>query len=332
MIKRYRGFLLATLISVAAAAIGFTAVFFINKTAALIFLAAVLCVFIAFFTVTYFRARDIRALSEYLYNVNNGDFVLDIRDNKEGEMSILKNNIYKVVVTLRSQRELLMKDKIYLANSLADISHQLKTPITSITVMADLLKSETDEQKRREFLEIISNQLSRMNWLIITLLKLSKIDAGAIEFKNEKTSLKKIIENAAKPFYINADVKGIELSTECEDDIIADVDANWYTEALSNIVKNCVEHTDKGYVKVKAFTTPVFTKIVIEDSGAGIPKDDLPHIFERFYQGQKRTETSVGIGLALSKAIFNRQNSSVDVTSEKNKGTRFEITLYKTVV
>ena len=332
MIKRYREFYFAVLISLFAAAAGFIVLLKINLTAAVIFIFACLAVFLPFFTVTFLRARDIRALSDYLNHINNGEFDLDITDNKEGEMSILKNNIYKVVVTLRAQQELLLKDKIYLADSLADISHQLKTPITSITVMTDLIKNETDEKKRREFLDIINSQLSRMNWLTVTLLKLSKIDAGAVEFKNEMVNLKKIIENAVKPFYINAEVKGIELTEECDENISVCVDANWYSEALSNIVKNCVEHTDSGYVKVSAFTAPMFTKIVIEDSGAGISKEDLPHIFERFYQCGRRSETSVGIGLALSKAIFSRQNSSVFVSSAENEGTRFEITLYKTVI
>ena len=333
MIKRYKEFLYAIIASLVLITVGFAVISNINRESAFVFLGISLAVFLVFFIITYKRIKEIRALSDYLSHINNGEFDLDIKDNKEGEMSILKNNIYKVVVTLRSQQELLLKDKKYLADSLADISHQLKTPITSITVMTDLLKNETDEGKRREFLDVINAQLSRINWLIVTLLKLSKIDAGAIEFKKERVSLKNILENAVQPFMINAELKGIELTAQCEEDVFADVDKNWYTEAISNIVKNCIEHTGEGgFVSVCAFETPVLTKIIIKDNGAGIAPEDLPHIFERFYQGRNHSETSVGIGLALSKAIFNRQNSLVSVKSEIDNGTEFEITLYKTIV
>ena len=333
MIKRYKEFLYAIIASLVLITVGFAVISNINREAAFVFLGISLAVFLVFFIITYKRIKEIRALSDYLSHINNGEFDLDIKDNKEGEMSILKNNIYKVVVTLRSQQELLLKDKKYLADSLADISHQLKTPITSITVMTDLLKNETDEGKRREFLDVINAQLSRINWLIVTLLKLSKIDAGAIEFKKERVSLKNILENAVQPFMINAELKGIELTAQCEENVFADVDKNWYTEAISNIVKNCIEHTGEGgFVNVCAFESPVLTIIIIKDNGAGIAPEDLPHIFERFYQGRNHSETSVGIGLALSKAIFNRQNSLVSVKSEIDNGTEFEITLYKTIV
>ena len=333
MIKRYKEFLYAIIASLVLISVGFAVIYNISRESAFVFLGISLAVFLVFFIITYKRIKEIRALSDYLSHINNGEFDLDIKDNKEGEMSILKNNIYKVVVTLRSQQELLLKDKKYLADSLADISHQLKTPITSITVMTDLLKNETDEGKRREFLDVINAQLSRINWLIVTLLKLSKIDAGAIEFKKERVSLKNILENAVQPFMITAELKGIELTAQCEENVFADVDKNWYTEAISNIVKNCIEHTGEGgFVSVCAFETPVLTKIIIKDNGAGIAPEDLPHIFERFYQGRNHSETSVGIGLALSKAIFNRQNSLVSVKSEINNGTEFEITLYKTIV
>lgn len=333
MIKRYKDFLYAIVISAVLIAGGSIAIFNINRAAAFVFLGISLAIFAVFSVITYRRIREIRIMSEYLSRINDGEFDLDIKDNQEGELSVLKNNIYKVVVTLRSQQELLLKDKNYLADSLADISHQLKTPITSITVMTDLLKTETDEAKRREFLEVINSQLSRINWLIVTLLKLSRIDAGAVEFKNERASLGEIIENAAKPFLITAELKGIELTTECSREVFADVDRNWYTEAISNIIKNCVEHTGEGgFVSVSAFETPVLTKIMIQDNGSGIAPEDLPHIFERFYQGRNHSETSVGIGLALSKAILNRQNSLINVKSETDKGTEFEITLYKTVV
>lgn len=176
------------MISVLLIAAGFFALSCIHSTAAFIFIAISLIIFLLFVFITYKRIKEVHEMSDYISHISNGEYDLDIKDNKEGELSILKNNLYKIIVTLRSQQELLCKDKNYLADSLADISHQLKTPITSITMMTDLLKNETDEEKRREFTEVINSQLSRVNWLIVTLLKLSKIDAGVIEFENTNES------------------------------------------------------------------------------------------------------------------------------------------------
>lgn len=333
MIKKYKDLSVALIISLIAAAIGFYAIFKISEKAAFIFLAVSALIIIVFLFITYKRINTIKNLNNYLNAISNGDYDLDIRDNNEGELSLIKNNLYKIVVTLRSQQAMLLKDKNYLAESLADISHQLKTPITSITMMSDLLKNEENEEKRKEFLEVIENQLSRMNWLIVTLLKLSKIDAGATEFKNKNVNLKSILKKAAQPFMIAAEINNINLSVDCDDSIAVCVDSNWYVEAVSNIIKNCVEHTaNGGYVKVFAEETPVFTKIHIQDNGSGIAKEDLPHVFERFYQGKNHGESSAGIGLALSKAIFNNQNSIIDVNSVENVGTEFEIIIHKVIV
>ncbi|MDE6110483.1 MAG: HAMP domain-containing histidine kinase, partial [Eubacterium sp.] len=316
MIKRYKDLCIASIISLIAAAAGFYLIYRINEKGAFVFLAVSLLILMMFLFITVKRINTIKNLNRYLNAISNGDYNLDIKDNSEGELSIIKNNLYKIIVTLRSQQELLLKDKNYLAESLADISHQLKTPITSITMMSDLLKNEEDEEKRKEFLEVIENQLSRMNWLIVTLLKLSKIDAGATEFKNSTVSLKSILEKSAQPFLLNAEINNIDLSVECADHIKVFVDSNWYIEAVSNIIKNCIEHTENGgYVRIYAEETAVFTKIYIKDNGSGIAKEDLPHVFERFYQGKNHNESSVGIGLALSKAILNKQNSMVEVRS-----------------
>ena len=333
MTKKYKDLSVAIIISLIAVATGFYLIFKINEKGAFVFLAVSLLILMMFLWITYKRINTIKSLNIYLNAISNGDYELDIRDNSEGEFSIIKNNLYKIIVTLRSQQELLLKDKNYLAQSLADISHQLKTPITSITMMFDLLKNEEDEEKRKAFSEVIENQISRMNWLTVTLLKLSKIDAGATEFKNSNVKLKTILQKSVQPFLLNAEINNIDLSIECADDIFVCVDSNWYIEAVSNIIKNCIEHTENGgNVKVFAEETSVFTKIHIADNGSGIAKEDIPHVFERFYQGKNHTESSVGIGLALSKAILNNQNSIIDVRSEENSGTEFEITIYKVIV
>lgn len=333
MIKRYKDFYRSIIISSAAIIVGFVALLFVNGISAFVFIGVTALILTLFSITTYRRVKEIRELSSYLERINSGEFDIAITDNEEGELSILKNNIYKVVVKLRSQSELLIKDKNYLADSLADISHQLKTPITSIMMMTDLLKHETDEKKKQEFTDVIDSQLDRMNWLIVTLLKLSKIDAGAIEFNNKRTGIANVISQSVKQFSISAELKNIEITQNCNESIFANIDENWFVEAISNIVKNCLEHTaNNGKISLTAEETPICTKIVIRDNGCGIDKEDLPHIFERFYQGKNHSASSIGIGLALSKAIFNRQGATVDVKSEKDIGTEFEIKIYKMVI
>lgn len=332
MIKRFKDFSAFSAASLIFITAGFAVITHMNKSAGIVFLVISLLIFALYVAVLNKRNREITALSDYLSRINNGEYDLDIQDNREGEMSLLKNNLYKVVVTLRSQQEMLQRDKKYLAESLADISHQLKTPITSITMMTDLLKSEPEKEKQREFIDIINSQLSRMNWLIITLLKLSKIDADSIEFRNEEVDLKALLNDAVRPFLVTAEVNQIELCVDCPENICVLIDRNWYFEAISNIIKNCIEHTGKyGFVRVSVVESALFTKMIIRDNGTGICKEDLPHIFERFYQGKTYTSSGVGIGLALSKAIFGRQNSVVSVKSDGENGTEFEIRLYKSV-
>lgn len=285
-----------------------------------------------FYTYTKKRFDDIQNLNTYLERVCSGDFDLNISSNSEGELSILQNNLYKVILMLRSSNEALSKDKVYLASSLADISHQLKTPLTSIMVMTDLIKEENDADKIKEFAGIIENQTDRMRWLIQTLLKLSKLDAQTTDFKYEQISVKSILKSSLEPFLITLDLKGIEL-IDCAEDFYIRGDKNWSEEAFANIIKNCIEHTNqKGTIKLSSNTTSIYDEIIIEDNGCGISKEDLPHIFERFYHGKNSSSDSVGIGLALSKTIFEQENGTISIESEENAGSRFSIKFYKAIV
>ncbi len=290
---------------------------------------AVICAFICF---TKSRYNKLNELNNYLSLVCAGNFDLDIADNTEGELSILKNNLYKVIVLLRSQNELLKKDKVYLADSLADISHQLKTPLTSMMVMTDLLKNESNADKKKEFIEIMENQLDKMKWLITNLLKLSKLDAGTVDFKYEEFSVKNSLEQSIKPFLLAMDLKGISY-VDCAEDFTVNGDSKWTAEAFENIIKNCIEHTDNGgELVISTENTNLYDSVIIRDNGCGIAKEDLPHIFERFYHGKNSSSDSVGIGLALSKAVFERENGKITVTSEIGKGSQFEIKFYKAIV
>ncbi|MCH5321722.1 MAG: HAMP domain-containing histidine kinase [Eubacterium sp.] len=305
---------------------------FIEPICAVICLVLGVAVTSVFIYFTKKRYDKLNELNNYLSLVCAGNFDLDIADNTEGELSILKNNLYKVIVLLRSQNELLKKDKVYLADSLADISHQLKTPLTSMMVMTDLLKNEDKPDKRKEFIEIIENQLEKMKWLITNLLKLSKLDAGTVDFKYEEFSIKNILDQSIKPFLVTLDLKGISFENRAED-FTVNGDSKWTTEAFENIIKNCIEHTDKGgELIISTQITNLYSSVIIKDNGCGIAKEDLPHIFERFYHGKNSSSDSVGIGLALAKAVFERENGKITVTSEISKGTEFEIRFYKAIV
>ena len=287
---------------------------------------------LTFYNVTKKRYKKIADLNNYLSLVCAGNYLIDIKDNTEGELSILKNNLYKVIVLLRSKNELLEKDKIYLADSLADISHQLKTPLTSLMVMVDLLKNEKNIDKQKEFISIIEIQISKIKWLVENLLKLSKLDAGTIKFKKEKIDVLSVITKSLSPFLVQMEMKNISLETTINDFSFTG-DLNWTSEAVENIIKNWIEHTaDNGKLNIETGVTNIFSYIKIRDNGCGIKKKDLPHIFERFYQGENSSKESVGIGLALAKTIVENQGGSIEVTSEENVGTEFIIKFNKMVV
>lgn len=289
---------------------------------------------IGFFLFTKKRYQSISELSKYLMSVYSGQPCMDIRDNREGELSILKNDIYKVTLTLSEQSALLKKDKQYLADTMSNISHQLKTPLTSMFVMTDLLNDpKLPEEQRGHFLNTIMSQLNRIEWLVSSLLKLSKIDAQSVVFKKENVRGKDLIEQAAEPLRIPAELKNQRLEISCPPDITIQTDCRWTTEALLNIVKNCVEHTKEGgLIRITCADTPIHTKICISDNGEGIMEQDLPHIFERFYKGKNAGQDSVGIGLAMSKAILQEQQADVQVQSVLGQGTSFTVTFYKRIV
>ena len=240
---------------------------------------ALLAVFVFYTNKRYWHITE---LNDYLVKVLAGAEVPEIGSQEEGELSILRTNIYKAATMLKTQNEQLEDDKTQLATALADISHQLKTPLTSMMVMNDRLMDETDEVKREELLRTQSAQLDRMNWLIQTLLKLSKLDARTIVLKREDVSVSALIKEAVKPFLVQMDVKNIICRQDISEQIVS-CDRNWTIEALQNIIKNCIEHMDDGgTLRITTDESHLFGRITIRDNGCGIPAEDLPHIFERF--------------------------------------------------
>ncbi len=305
---------------------------FFSKICAVLCLALGIILIIVFTFVTKRRYKNLNDLNDYLSLVCKGIYDMNIDDNTEGELSILKNNLYKVITLLQSQNEYLKNDKLYLADSIADISHQLKTPLTSMMMMCELLENEESPDKRQEFVAVINNQLSKMKWLITNILKISKLDADATEFKREEVSISKVLDDSLKPFVLTAEIKNIAIQNGAND-FVFNGDENWTVEAVSNIVKNCLEHTyDGGKITIASGSTNLYNKLTISDNGCGIAEEDLPHIFERFYHGKNSSKDSVGIGLVLAKTVFEKENASVSVESEQGRGSVFEIRFYKSVV
>lgn len=268
-------------------------------------------------------------IAKRIERINLGDYSLQIDRNSEDELSLLDNQIYRTAVKFREQAENSNKDKENLQKSLSDISHQLKTPLTSIIVMVDNILDDDDMplEIRREFLSDIKHNTSTVSFLVQSLLTFSKLDAEAVKFRYEQVEVKSIVDECIKNTAVMAKILGVRLESDCND-IILDCDRKWLCEAVTNIIKNCIEHSQNGNIKITADQNKLYTKISIKDNGSGIDKEDLPHIFERFYKGKNSSDDSVGIGLALAKSIIEKQGGYISVSSELNKGSEFVIKFF----
>lgn len=280
-----------------------------------------------------FISVQVAGLSAYLRQIEAGDYALDVRDNGEGSFSLLKNDLYKVTVRLREQAELLQKDKTALSNLIADISHQIKTPLTSMGVLTDLLAEDPPEEDRRAFVERLRAQLGRIQWLVAALLKLARLDAGTAAFKSEPVDARQLIERALDPLRIPLEIKNQRLVIHGGEGASFIGDLNWSAEALTNVVKNCIEHTPEGgSIEISYGANALYAEIIVSDDGRGIASRDLPNIFNRFYRGENAGENSLGIGLALAKAIFNAQGGDISIHSQPGVGTSFDIRIFRGVV
>lgn len=276
---------------------------------------------------------QVAALSSYLRRIDAGDYSLDVRDNSEGSFNLLKNDLYKVTVRLREQAELLQQDKAALSDLIADISHQIKTPLTSLGVLAELLAEDPPEADRRAFVQRLRAQLWRIQWLVAALLKLARLDAGTAAFRRETVDLRRLIDRAIEPLRIPIEIKKQRLDILGDDEAGFTGDFNWSAEALTNVVKNCIEHTPEGgTIEIRYGANALYAEITVRDDGEGIAGSDLPHIFNRFYRGQNTGENSVGIGLALAKAILTAQGGDISVRSEPGAGTSFDLRVFRGVV
>lgn len=278
------------------------------------------------------KSKKIKEITKMISKINNRQFDIDINDFNEGELSILKNEISKTTTMLRQVADNSVKDKLNLKDSLGDISHQLKTPLTSITIMIDNILDSPDmnEKTRKKFLINIKREILNINFLVMSLLKLSKFDANVVKFNKESVYLKDIIIESIKNVSMIKELKNITIKVSGDDNIKLLCDFKWQVESITNILKNSIEHTSEyGTVEVNYSENKLYTRILIKDNGKGINSDDLPHIFDRFYKGKNGSDDSFGIGLSLSKTIIEKEGGSITVKSTPNIGTIFTIKYLK---
>ena len=296
-----------------------------NLSIILIFSIIIIIVFVLY---NKRQKSKIKEITNYIEQINNKNYALDIQDNSEDELSVLKNELYKITVMLKEQAENSAKDKINLKNSLEDISHQLKTPLTSITIMLDniLDSPDMDLQTRNEFIKDIYREIANIKFLVQNLLILSKFDANTITFNENEEKLEDIIEEAKQNVASICDLKNIQIILEGKEDAKTTCDLKWQVEAITNILKNCAEHSNNNTkINVLYSENNMYSEIVIKDEGSGIDQKDLKHIFERFYKGKNSDKDSIGIGLSLAKTIIEKDNGFITVDSELGKGTTFNI-------
>ena len=280
------------------------------------------------------HAKQIAALCDEIDRLLHGADQIALDSFQEGELSILATEIRKLTIRLREQNANLIAEKQFLKESLEDISHQLRTPLTSMMLILTLLRQpdRTREQQAESLRELLT-LLTRMQWLIETLLSLSRLEAGAVTFRMEQIDCRRLLHDAPDPISISLELKGIAVSCEYEGTPTLSGDLAYCTEALENILKNCMEHTPEGgKITVRASENNIYTRIVIADSGSGIDEKDLPHIFERFYRSEHFTKSGYGIGLAFAHRIIVSQNGAVQVRNVHSGGAEFDIRFYKAVV
>ena len=291
-------------------------------------------VFLCLITISFYFFikiyRDIKDMTDYVYHSSEGREYQMKNKNQEGEMGLLKTELMKMTTVLKEKVALLHSEKIFLNDTISDISHQLKTPMTSLMLLTDLMYNDLDKEKKIEFLDRTNAQLSRMDWLIKSMLKLSKLEAKVIDFKTDKVNINELIKRSISPLLVPIELRNISLNINGDKEASYIGDIEWSSEALGNIIKNCVEHTKEGgTLDITYEENPIYSEIIIKDNGEGIDKDDIQNIFKRFYKGKNSKSDSVGIGLAMAKSIIESQNGDIYVKSKKNRGSEFHITFHK---
>lgn len=277
------------------------------------------------------RYRAIAEMSRDIDRVLHGLESHSIQASAEGELAILQSEIQKMTLRLRQAAQEQREQRLQLADAMADISHQLRTPLTAIHLTLSMLGGEElPPAERQRLLRELRRLVSRMDWLVETLLKMSRIDAGAVSFQSAPCRAADIVEQAAQPLAVAMELRGIALEVQAGEEQLT-ADPVWSGEALGNVLKNCMEHA-ASRICVTARETPLFTELTVQDDGSGFRPEDIPHLFERFYRGQNASDNSVGIGLALARMVLSAQNGTIRAENAREGGARFTLRWYKSVI
>lgn len=305
----------------------------ISPAAVILSTIACLCVCAIFVVLTARRDRAVTALSETVDHILHGADDLTVSGCAEGELSLLADEIGKMVVRLREQTDRMERDRSRMSDALADVSHQLRTPLTSMNLtLSRLSGGDLAPEERMRLLFELKQRLARIDWLVETLLKLSKIDAGTVHFRHDEVQVSELLRAASEPLAVAMELRGQTLTVEVgEETYIGDL--AWTTEAIGNLLKNCSEHTPEGgIVTVTAHETALYTEIAIRDSGGGFEPTELPYLFDRFYRGKNAAPNSVGIGLSLARTVITAQGGTLTAANAHPCGALFTVRFYKSVV
>ena len=297
--------------------------------------AAVSAVFLVFYELLFRQRRSkVMQLCDDIDRILRRDDSTSFDEYKEGELSVLSAEIHKMTIRLREQNAELLREKQFAKEALEDISHQLRTPLTSVMMILGLMNtSGLAEKERMEYLRDLYELLARMKWLIETMLSLSRIEADAVRFAKEPVPCRKLLEQSVEIVSVTAELKGVEIQTEINGEPELTGDLHYTSEAIVNLLKNAIEHTPEGgTVTVSANENNIFSQITIADTGEGIPEKELPHIFERFYRSSEYSKNGFGIGLAFAKKVISAQNGSLKAANRKPHGAVFDIRFYKAAI
>ena len=275
--------------------------------------------------------REIRELTAYTEQVQDKTQLPSMDTMQEGEVRILQSEVYKLAASLHEQYAREKARSRYLAEMLENISHQMKTPLSVITLMSEnLMGDELDKETRESCVRSIHESADHLNWLVHTLLAIAQMDAGALVFRRENVSLAVLLASVLQDLSVSAELNGTELEMNVPGNVSIITDFKWTKEALSNIIRNAIEHTPGGTVRIRASQSVVAVDLDICDNGCGISAGDLPHIFERFYKGKQASPDSAGIGLSLAKEVIQKQNGSIEASGAEGEGTAFHIRFFQT--
>ena len=333
--REFRQFVIVfALITAVAVMLGFA----ISRLAGILALASAAAFGAAFFAFTKARYNSIAQISNQIDQVLHNTDNLYIGEADEGELSILHSEITKMTLRIREQNDALKKEKTHLADSLADIAHQLRTPLTSVNLILSLLANNPDKNERQALVRETEELLVQMDWLLTSLLKLSRLDAGIVVFQSEPIELSSLINVALRTLLIPIELHDIDVQVDAPKGLMIQGDSSWLSEALQNILKNCMESIDRidridkleitgenGKIEIVCRDNPLFTEIAIHDSGVGFKEEDLPRLFDRFYRGKNQSATGYGIGLALCKMIITRQGGTITAKNHPQGGAIFAL-------